>query len=208
MPVPAVIGAAVVMVLAVLLVVLALVFYLMSTILALRSITKGLDEVIVGVGEIVAKSAPVNDIVTSINGQLDAGVDLLEGLLVKKAGLSDAMGLIDGMYPGAAANGLRKFPESTEITPPRIGEVYTKGTLTLARLGREAPIAAASPEGPVLRNIEGGSLAARLLYPEVRQSGPPALERSPVIGTDAPVQYEQREDIGAPRKQLPVRDAG
>ena len=50
--------------------------------------------------------------------------------------------------------------------PPRIGEVYTKGTLTLARLGREAPIAAASPRGAVLRNIEGGSLAARMLYPE------------------------------------------
>jgi hypothetical protein len=25
-----------------------------------------------------------------------------------------------------------------------------------------------------------------------------------VIGTDAPVQYEQREDIGAPRKRRPV----
>ena len=38
------------------------------------------------------------------------------------------MGLIDGVYPGAAAAGLRAFPESTEIDPPRIGEVYTKGT--------------------------------------------------------------------------------
>jgi len=26
-----------------------------------------------------------------------------------------------------------------------------------------------------------------------------------VIGTDAPVQYEQREDIGAPRKRMPSR---
>jgi hypothetical protein len=26
-----------------------------------------------------------------------------------------------------------------------------------------------------------------------------------VIGTDAPVQYEQRDDIGAPRKRLPAR---
>jgi hypothetical protein len=61
----------------------------------------------------------------------------------------------------------------------------------------------ANPAGPVLRNVEGGSLAARLLYPEVRQSRPDALPRSPVIGTDAPVQYEQRDDIGAPRKRLP-----
>ena len=79
--------------------------------------------------------------------------------------MSDAVGLVDGLYPGAAADGLRNFPESTTIKPPRIAEVYTKGTLTLARLGREAPIAAASPAGPVLRNVEGGSLAARLLYP-------------------------------------------
>jgi hypothetical protein len=97
------------------------------------------------------------------------------------------------------------MPESVTVRAPRIGEVYTKGTLTLARLGREAPIAAASPEGPVLRNVEGGSLAARLLYPEIRQTGPKSLPRSPVIGTDAPVQYEQRDDIGAPRKRLPSR---
>jgi hypothetical protein len=198
-------AAGVVMLVAVLAIVLALVYYLVSTIVALRQITAGLDDAIVGVGEIVEKSAPVNDVVTSINGQLDAGVDLLEGLLVKKAGLADAMGLIESVYPGAAAEGLRNFPGSADVDRPRIGEVYTLGTLTLARLGREAPIAAASPAGAVLRNIEGGSLAARLLYPNLRQSSPPNLPNSPVIGTDAPVQYEQRDDIGAPRKRLPVR---
>ncbi len=189
------------------LIVLALVYYLVSTIFALRAITKGLDAVIGNVVEILQKTEPVNGIVTSINGNLDAGVDALEGLLVKKAGLVDAMGLVDGLYPGAAAAGLRNFPESREITPPRIGEVYTKGTLTLARLGREAPIAMANPAGAVLRNVEGGSLAARLLYPDVRQDRPEKLPRSPVIGTDAPVQYEQRDDIGAPRKRLPSRGA-
>jgi len=198
-------AAGIVMIVAVLLIVLALVFYLVSTIVALRRITAGLDEVIAGVTGIVEKSAPVNDVVTAINQQLDAGVDLLEGLLVKKAGLSDAVGLVDGLYAGAAGAGFRNFPESSAIDAPRIGEVYTKGTLTLARLGREAPIAAASPNGPVLRNVEGGSLAARALYPEIRQSGPEKLPRSPVIGTDAPVQYEQRDDIGAPRKRLPSR---
>jgi len=203
MIVPAVIAAGLVMIVAVLLIVLALVYYLVSTILELRRIAAGLDDIIAGVGEIVEKSAPVNDVVTTINEQLDAGVDLLEGLLVKKAGMSDAVGLVDGLYPGAAAAGLRNFPESTDIDPPRIAEVYTKGTLTLARLGREAPIAAASPEGEVLRNVEGGSLAARELYPEVRQTRPEKLPRSPVIGTDAPVQYEQRDDIGAPRKRVP-----
>ena len=194
-----------VLIIAVVLIVAALVYYLVSTIVELRRITAGLDVVITHVTGIVEKSAPVNDVVDTINQQLDAGVDLLEGLLVQKAGLTDAVGLVDGLYPGAAAAGFRNIPGSGEITPPRIGEVYTQGTLTLARLGREAPIAAASPDGPVLRNVEGGSLAARLLYPELRQTGPEKLPRSPVIGTDAPVQYEQRDDIGAPRKRLPSR---
>jgi hypothetical protein len=199
-----IVAPAVVLIVTVVLIVLALVYYLVSTIVALRRVAAGLDDVIDGVREIVHKSAPVNDVVVEINEQLDAGVDLLEGLLVKKAGLSDAMGLIDGVYPGAAAAGLRNFPESTEIEPTRIGEVYTRGTLSLARLGREAPVAAASPAGgEVLRNTEGGSLAARQLYPSVRHTSPEKLPRSPVIGSDAPVQYEERDDIGAPRKRPP-----
>ena len=202
---PAVVAPAVVMILAVLLIVLALVYFLVSTIVELRRIAAGMDEVIADVGEIVEKSAPVNDVVTTINKELDAGADLLEGLLVKKAGLRDAVGLIDGLYPGAGAEGLRKFPESTEIEAPRIGETYTRGTLSLARLGRAAPIAAASPGGQVLRNVEGGSLAARELYPDVRHSSPETLPASPAIGADAPVQYEQRDDVGAPRKRLPDR---
>jgi len=195
-------AAGVVLVITVVLIVLALVYYLVSTIVQLRAITNGLDDVISNVGEILAKTEPVQPVVADINANLDAAVSALEGLLVKKAGMDDAMGLVDGLYPGAAAAGLRDFPESREITPPRIGEVYTKGTLTLARLGREAPIAVANPAGPVLRNVEYGSLNARLLYPEARQSRPERLERSPVIGTDSPEQYEQREDIGKPRKRM------
>jgi hypothetical protein len=200
----AIMAVGVVTILAVLLIVLALVFYLVSVILQLSKITGGLDEVITHVSGIVEKSAPVNDVVADINADLDAAVGALEGLLVKKAGMADAVGLVEGLYPGAAAAGFRDFPESTEVTAPRIGEVYTQGTLTLARLGREAPVAAASPNGFPLRNVEGGSLAARLLYPEIRQSRPESLPRSPVIGTDAPEQYEQRDDIGAPRKRLPA----
>jgi hypothetical protein len=189
----------------VVLIVLALVYYLVSTILALRAITDGLDRVIAGVSEIIEKSEPVNAIVNNINADLDVGVEMLEGLLVKKAGMADAVALVDGIYPGAAAEGFRHFPESKDVEAPRIGEVYTKGTLTLARLGREAPIAAGNPAGAVLRNVEGGSLAARQLYPDGRQERPENLPRSPVIGTGAPVQYEQREDVGKPRKRLPAR---
>jgi hypothetical protein len=195
-------AAGVVLIIAVVIVVLALVYYLVATILALRQIRDGLDEAIDAVGEIIAKTAPVEGVVTTINQNLDAAVDALEGLLVKKAGLEDAVGLIDGLYPGAGAAGLRNFEGSGDITPPRIAEVYTKGTLTLARLGREAPIAAASPNGPALRNVAYGSLAARMLYPEIRQTRPERMPRSPVIGTDAPVQYEASESPGV-RQRMP-----
>src|SRR3954454_12087997 len=149
-------AAGVVLLITVVAIVLVLVYYLVSTIFALRQITAGLDEAIAGVGEIIEKSAPVEEIVASINKNLDAGVDLLEGLLVKKAGMEDAVGLVEGLYPGAAAGGFRSFPESRTPKAPRIAEVYTRGTLTLAWLDREAPIATASPESPLLRNITGG----------------------------------------------------
>ncbi len=189
-------AAGVVTIALIVLIVLALVYYLLNTILQLRAINQGLDEVIGSVGEILEKTAPVAPVVQDINANLDAAVGALEGLLVKKAGMSDAMGLIDGLYPGAAAEGLRDYPESREVVPPRIAEVYTRGTLTLARLGREAPVAMASPAGPALRDAAYGSAAARTLYVAERP------ERSPVIGTGAPEQYEQREDIGLPRKRF------
>jgi hypothetical protein len=196
-------AAGVVLLIAVVAIVLVLVLYLVATIVALRDTSTALDEAIAAVGEIIEKTAPVADVVGAINQHLDAGVELLEGLLVKKAGMADAVGLVEGLYPGAAAAGFRDFPQSTTVRAPRIGEVYTKGTLTLARLGREAPIAAATPGGgTVLRNVTGGSLAARSLYPEVRQSRPERLARSPVIGTDSPVRYEPTDSPGV-RPRMP-----
>lgn len=187
-------AAGVVMIIAVVLIVVALVVYLVATILALRQINSNLDEAITGVTGVIEKTAPLGDVVGTINQNLDAGVDLLEGLLVKKAGLEDAVGLVDGLYPGAAAEGFRNIPESDGVRAPRISEVYTKGTLTLARLGREAPIAAASPDGPALRNPAYGSASARALYPGGRPERPEPMPRSPVIGTDAPVQYPERSN--------------
>ena len=184
-------AAGVVMIVAVVMIIGALVYFLVSTIFALRKITNGLDDAISGVVGIIEKSAPVNDVVAAINQNLDAGVDLLEGLLVKKAGMADAVGLVEGLYPGAAAQGFRNFPESKTVRAPRISEVYTKGTLTLARLGREAPIAVTSPAGPALRNPAYGSRAARALYPGGRPTEPEPLPRSPIIGTGSPVQYPE-----------------
>ena len=153
------------------LIVLALVYFLVMTIVQLRKITAGLDGVIASVGEIIEKSAPVNDVVNDINAQLDAGVGLLEGLLVQKAGMEDALGLVEGLYAGSAAAGFRNFPESGTARAPRIGEVYTKGTLTLARLGREAPIAMANPAGPRPEERRGGQPRCA----PVVSGGPPAV---------------------------------
>ena len=75
-------AAAAVLIVAVVLIVLALVYFLVATILELRKIVAGLDRVIAHVGGIVEKSAPVNDVVNTINEQLDAGVAALEGLPV------------------------------------------------------------------------------------------------------------------------------
>lgn len=197
----------VVLAVAVVAIVAALVYYLVSTILALRAISTGLDEAIGAVGELLEKTAPVDEVVTTINTHLDAAVSALEGLLVKKAGLRDAMGLIEGLYPGAAAAGLRDVPESGELVPPRIGEVYTRGVLTLARLGREAPIAVASPEGPVLRHPRTAAGVTRVLYPDVRQTRPGDLPRSPLIGADSPVQYEPSQTPGV-RLRMPTRPDG
>ena len=190
-----------------LLIVLALVFYLVSTIVALRKITKGLDEVIASVGEIVEKSAPVNDVVNDINENLDAGVDLLEGLLVKKAGMVDAVGLVDGLYPGAAAAGFRNFPESTEVEAPRISEVYTQGHAH-ARAARPRGADRARPTRPARCCATSRAAASRrgCSTPDVRHTSPEELPRSPVIGTDSPVQYEQRDDIGQPRKRAARAD--
>ena len=103
-----------------------------------------------------------------------------------------------------AAAGFRNFPESTTIKAPRIGEVYTRGHARRSR-GWAARRRSRRPARPARRC--GTSRAAAsprgCCTPRSARRGPTTLPRSPVIGTDAPVQYEQRDDIGAPRKRMP-----
>ena len=193
---------AVLLLAAVILIVLALVYFLVATIFALKKIADGLDETITAVVEIIEKSAPVNDVVGTINTNLDAAVDALEGLLVKKAGMVDAVGLVDGLYPGAAKEGFRNFEESKTVKAPRISTVYTRGTLTLARLGREAPIAVAEPGG---RRAAGRpSTAATPPASSTSATGPAARRSSAPIRqcntrrpmqTPAPFEYERATSL-------------
>ena len=91
--------------------------------------------------------------------------------------------------------GLRDFPESTDGRRRRASARSTrKGTLTLARLGREAPIAAGQPGRRRCCATSRAAASPRgCCTPRSARRGPRALPRSPVIGTDAPVQYEQRD---------------
>lgn len=181
--------AAAVTLVAVVLVILALVVYLVAVILELRKINAGLDAVIAPVGEIVTKSEPVNGVVEAINKDLTAGTDLLEGLLDKKAGQDDAAGLVESVYPGAGASVLARQGRQGEVK--NIDEVYTRGAVQLARLGRESPLGVGAMSGAALRDATSSSAAARSIY--TNPSGPIADEpggpkhrpRSPVIGTEA-----------------------
>jgi hypothetical protein len=182
--------AAVVTLIAVVLVILALVVYLVAVILELRKITVGLDAVIESVGEIVSKSSPVNGVVESINRDLSAGTELLEGLLEKKAGQDDAAGLVESVFPGAGASVLERQGRTGEVK--NIDEVYTRGAVQLARLGRESPLGAGALSGAALRDPIYSSAAARSLYshpgsPVADQPGGPRHQpRSPAIGSEPP----------------------
>jgi hypothetical protein len=178
-------AAGAVTIVAVALIVLALVSYLLSIILALRKVTAGLAGVLASLREMVNKSAPVNGVVETINEHLDAGVDLLEGLLVKKAGVADAVGLVEGLYPGSGAAGFRRSPASRTTAPAIIGDVYPRGTLSLERLTREATIAAESTVPPAPDVAEAGGDAAAKPDPSPPAPPPP----SAVVGTVAPIQY-------------------
>ena len=107
--------------------------------------------------------------------------------------MQDALGLIEGLYPGSASAGFRRFGRSRNQKVPRIGEVYTQGTLTLARLGREAPIAAGNPAGPAIRDTVFASSQSRELYPDPRRpfgASRDNLPPTPTVGAASPNQYE------------------
>ena len=178
-------------------IILALVVYLLAVIAVLRRITAGLDRVIASVGEILRKTEPVGETVAAINSDLAAGTELLEGLLVKKAGPEDAPGLVESLYAGAGVAMLERQGRSGE--PKNIDVVYTRGAVQLARLGRESPLGAGGEAGPALRDPAYSSSAARSLYsnPSGPEPGGTTRPGSPTIGTDAPVAYEPEPDGGA-----------
>jgi hypothetical protein len=203
--------------LAVVLIVLAIVVFLVATIVELRKITIGLDGVIPPVGEIVAKTGPVNDLVGKIVSDLQAGTNLLEGLLIKKAGVDDGGALIESMFPGGGQAFFAR--QGRRDRPRKMGVVYTRGALQLARLGRGSPLG--SPmRGTAIRDKyyaesetrKGTARDTRVLYPDTRGVGPtgnsagaPNRPKSPVVGGASPFQY-LASGAEVPMPSIPVTE--
>ena len=174
------------------LIIAALAIYLIATIIQLFKINAGLDVVLGKVGEIVAKSSPVNGVVDAINANLVTGRNLLEGLLLKKAG-PDSAGLVESLFPGEGAKFLQRVGKTGKVV--NTGAVYTRGVGILASLGRGAPIGAAHVKGPAVRDPKYSTTAASMLYP--RPGGARARPKSPVVGSDSPRRYEAALTPGA-----------
>ena len=179
-------AAGVLLLITVVLIVLALVYYLVSTILALRA----------------DRRRPRRD---DRRGRRDhreerAGrrgrrrhqratstprVDALEGLLVKKAGMEDAVGLVDGLYPGRRApRASATSRRAATIKAPRISEVYTRGHADArpprprgADRGRQP---GRRPGAAQRHRRQPGRARA---VPRGAPDAAGALPRSPVIGT-------------------------
>jgi hypothetical protein len=162
----------------------ALALYLIATILELFKINAGLDVVLGKVGEIVAKSAPVNGVVDAINANLVTGRNLLENLLLKKAG-PDSAGLVESLFPGEGAKFLQRVGRTGKVI--NTGSVYTRGVGILAGLGRGAPIGAAHTKGPAVRDPQYSTTQAAMLYPAPiwrRPETSKLIPKSPVVGKD------------------------
>lgn len=190
--------AAIITVLAIVLCIAAIVVFLLAIIVELKTISDGLDVVIPPVGELVAKTQPVNELVHQIVADLVAGTNLLEGLLVKKAGVDDAAGLIESLFPGGGQAFLAR--QGRRGKPRHFGVVYSRGALQLARLGRAAPLGQPMRGAP-LRDPLAASASPRTLYPDPRgvgvegtSAGAPNRPRTPVIGANSPVQYRPPGD--------------
>ena len=199
--------AALITIVAVVLIIAAIVVFLLAIIVELRTISHGLDRVIPPVAELVQKTQPVNQLVNKIVSDLGAGTNLLEGLLVKKAGMDDAAGLIESLFPGGGQAFLARNGRSGK--PRHFGVVYSRGALQLARLGRGAPIGRPM-RGAALRDPLYASASPRVLYPDPRGLGPegtsagaPNRPRSPVVGGNSPQQYRPPGDVSQPAPQLP-----
>ena len=119
---------------AVLLIVLALVYFLVSTILALRKITAGLDEVIERRRrdrreERAGQRRRDRDQRAARRGRASCS----RACSSRRPGMTDAMGLVEGLYPGAAAAGPARLPREHRRRRRRGSARSTRGARSRSR---------------------------------------------------------------------------
>jgi len=182
------------MIVAVVLIIAAIVVYLVSTIVALQRISGSLDEAITGVTGIVDKTAPVAEVVTTINKTLDAG-----GRPARGPARQEGRARGRCRAPRRAVSGRRRrrapeLPRQPDDHSPADQRGLHKGNADPRQAGPRGADRRREPAGPAIRDPAYGSAAARALYPGGRPEPGGEMPPSPVIGTDSPVQYPERTD--------------
>lgn len=106
----------------VVIVVLVLAVFLLAIARVLVNVNQQLAAIIGAVGQITERTAPVNGVVASIDGNLKVASDVLSSLLVSKVGAAGAADLIASVDPLAAADAatdtIRYSSGQAGATPP------------------------------------------------------------------------------------------
>ena len=189
----------------VVLIVLALVYYLVSTIVALRKIADGpRRRRSPRVGEIIEKTEPVNAGRRRHQRQpRRRRRRCSRACWSRRPAWIDADGPDRRPLPGRGRRRPAQLPREQRPSTRRASARSTRAARSRSpgSAARRRSPRPARP-APVLRNVESGSLAARR---STRR--PPVAPRAAAALAGhrhrRPVQYEQRDDIGKPRKRLP-----
>lgn len=131
--------AAVVTIIAVVLVVLVLAAFLLTIARVLAGVDKTLGAVITAVGTIATKTEPVEDVVDSLNRNLDTASGALTSLLESKVGAEGAATLVRSVDPLGA--GAAPAPE-----PSRERIRYERANVYGASASAPEPVLNAQPE--------------------------------------------------------------
>ena len=137
----------------VVLIVLALVYSLVSTIFALRRSPPASTRRSPPSSRSSRRRGPVNAVVDDINANLDAAVDALEGLLVKKAGMDDASALSTASIPARPRKASATSPRAARQAAADLRGLHARHADARAARPRGADRGRQPGGGPVLRNV-------------------------------------------------------
>ena len=198
------IGPGAVTILAVVLIVLALVFYLVSTIVQLRKITAAWTRSSPTSARSSRRPRRSTTSSTTSTGTSTPASTCSRGCSCRRPGWQDAVGLVEGLYPGAAAAGSQELPRQhlDRGAAHRRGLHQGHAHARAARPRGADRHGQSGRPGAAERRGRAASRRARCTRTSATRARRSCRGR-PSSARDAPVQYEQRDDIGAPRRRLP-----